>query len=43
LVYCSGGTPAEGWSAVNMAMVPFLMLAGGSLIWLMFQPKEGTA
>ena len=42
LLNCSGGTPVEGWSAVNMAMAPFLMLAGGSLIWLMFQSKERT-
>ena len=34
LMNCSGGTPANGWSAVNMAMVPFLMLAGGALVWL---------
>jgi MFS family permease len=42
LLNCSGGTPAEGWSAVNMAMAPFLMLAGGALIWLMLQPQENT-
>ncbi len=34
LMNCSGGTPENGWSAVNYAMVPFLMLAGGALIWL---------
>jgi len=39
LMNCSGGTPVEGWTAVNMAMVPFLVLAGGSLIWLVRQPK----
>jgi len=43
LLNCSGGTPVEGWSAVNMAMAPFLMLAGGALIWLMFQPNDRTA
>ncbi|MFP7673223.1 MFS transporter [Marivita sp. S0852] len=43
LLNCSGGTPAEGWSAVNMAMAPFLMLAGGALIWLMFQPRDDMA
>ncbi|WP_439122213.1 MFS transporter [Marivita sp.] len=42
LLNCSGGTPVEGWSAVNMAMAPFLMLAGGALIWLMLRPKEET-
>ena len=40
LLNCSGGSPVEGWSAVNMAMAPFLMLAGGALIWLMLKPRE---
>jgi MFS family permease len=39
LMNCSGGSPVEGWNAVNLAMVPFLVLAGGSLIWLALQPK----
>lgn len=39
LMNCSGGTAVEGWNAVNLAMVPFLVLAGGSLIWLVRQPK----
>ena len=34
LMNCSGGNPIEGWAAVNYAMVPFLVLAGGSLLWL---------
>ncbi|MGJ8604014.1 MAG: MFS transporter [Marivita sp.] len=42
LLNCSGGTPVEGWSAVNMAMAPFLMLAGGALIWLTLRPKDQT-
>jgi MFS family permease len=42
LLNCSGGTPVEGWSAVNMAMAPFLMLAGGSLLWLVLRPREDT-
>jgi hypothetical protein len=33
---CSGGTPIEGWSAVNYAMIPFLLLAGGALFWLRY-------
>lgn len=41
LMNCSGGTPQEGWTAVNMAMAPLLMLAGAALLWLMFQPEEG--
>jgi MFS family permease len=39
LMNCSGGTPQDGWSAVNIAMVPFLTLAGAALIWLWLQPK----
>lgn len=37
LMNCSGGTPIDGWNAVNYAMVPFLMLAGAALVWLMMQ------
>nr|WP_282064727.1 MFS transporter [Aliiroseovarius marinus] len=40
LMNCSGGSAVEGWSAVNIAMVPFLALAGASLIWLMMRPAE---
>lgn len=40
LMNCSGGTPQAGWQAVNMAMLPFLVLAGGALIWLAMRPKE---
>ena len=32
LMNCSGGDVVSGWNAVNMAMAPFLMLAGGTLI-----------
>jgi MFS family permease len=39
LMNCSGGSAVEGWNAVNLAMIPFLALAGGSLIWLIRQPK----
>jgi MFS family permease len=39
LMNCSVGSPVEGWNAVNLAMVPFLVLAGGALIWLARQPK----
>ena len=39
LMNCSGGTPQAGWSAVNLAMIPFLVLAGSSLIWLMRQRR----
>ncbi|SDY93325.1 Predicted arabinose efflux permease, MFS family [Jannaschia faecimaris] len=30
----SAADAVSGWSAVNIAMVPFLVLAGGALIWL---------
>ena len=43
LMNCSGGSPVEGWAAVNYAMLPFLVLAGGSLIWLALRPKEVAA
>ena len=40
LMNCSGGSVQAGWTAVNMAMLPFLVLAGGALIWLMLRPKD---
>ncbi|MAQ84675.1 MAG: MFS transporter [Maritimibacter sp.] len=40
LMNCSGGTPQDGWAAVNIAMAPFLVLAGGALIWLALRPKD---
>ncbi|PCH96472.1 MAG: MFS transporter [Rhodobacteraceae bacterium] len=40
LMNCSGGTAVEGWIAVNIAMIPFLILAGGSLVWLMMHNKK---
>lgn len=43
LMNCIGGDPVEGWAAVNIAIVPFLVLAGGSLIWLVMRPKEAAA
>lgn len=39
LMNCSGGSVQEGWELVNLAMVPFLILAGGALIWLMARPR----
>lgn len=42
LMNCSGGTAQEGWQAVNLAMIPFLMLAGGALIWFVIQGKKPT-
>ena len=40
LMNCSGGSPVEGWTAVNIAMIPFLTLAGGALIWLAVQKRR---
>ncbi len=40
LMNCSGGTPVNGWNAVNMAMIPFLLLAGGALYWLKSQNRR---
>ncbi|WP_425090434.1 MFS transporter [Tropicimonas sp. S265A] len=39
LMNCSGGDVVAGWSAVNLAMAPFLMLAGGTLIWMLLRPR----
>ncbi len=39
LMNCSGGSAQEGWTAVNLAMAPFLALAGGALIWLVMRPR----
>ncbi|MQQ07052.1 MFS transporter [Epibacterium sp. SM1979] len=39
LMNCSGGTPTEGWSAVNLAMAPFLVLAGAVLLRLALRPR----
>jgi len=43
LMNCAGGDVVEGWSAVNLAMVPFLALAGGSLIWVVFNSRRVVA
>jgi cyanate permease len=41
LMNCSSaGTAEAGWQAVNLAMLPFLVLAGGALIWLVMRPRE---
>lgn len=40
LMNCTGGDAQAGWTAVNMAMAPFLMLAGGALIWLTLRPAN---
>ncbi len=43
LMNCSGGDAVSGWTAVNIAMAPFLVAAGGALIWLALQPRPVAA
>lgn len=43
LMNCSGGSVQAGWAAVNIAMLPFLALAGGALIWLWLRPQAMRA
>jgi MFS family permease len=40
LLNCTGGSAVQGWSAVNLAMVPFLLLAGSALVWLGRQRRQ---
>ncbi len=40
LMNCSGGSVQAGWQAVNLAMLPFLILAGSALIWLWLRPRD---
>lgn len=39
LMNCTGGSAQAGWYTVNLAMLPFLVLAGGALIWLIAKEK----
>lgn len=41
LMNCSGGTPQDGWAAVNLTTLPLLALAGSALIWLVMRPESG--
>lgn len=43
LMNCAGGSTQAGWQMVNLAMLPFLVLAGGALIWLWLRPQETRA
>lgn len=43
LMYSGGGDVVRGWTSVNIAMAPFLVLAGAALIWLAFRPKAHAA
>ncbi len=40
LMNCAGSTTETGWQMVNLAMLPFLVLAGAALIWLALRPRE---
>ena len=40
LMNCSGGTQVGGWTAVNLAMLPFLILAGAALVWLLIKDRR---
>ncbi|MGB1390445.1 MAG: MFS transporter [Paracoccaceae bacterium] len=40
LMNCSGGSPVEGWTAVNLAMVPLLLAAGAALVWLIVRESR---
>jgi MFS family permease len=39
LMNCTGSDAETGWQLVNLAMLPFLVLAGGALIWLALRPR----
>jgi MFS family permease len=34
MMNCVGSDPVSGWTAVNLAMLPFLATAGAALVWL---------
>ncbi|AXC49601.1 MFS transporter [Paracoccus suum] len=42
LLNCTGGGTVAGWNAVNLAMVPFLLLAGAALVWLMQRRRQAA-
>jgi len=43
LMNCAGGDAVQGWTAVNLAMAPFLALAGGALIGLVMRERQALA
>ena len=43
LMNCSGGDAVAGWTAVNLAMAPFLAAAAGALIWLAARSRRPRA
>ncbi|MBC9245710.1 MFS transporter [Paracoccus sp. 11-3] len=42
LMNCAGGSAQQGWSAVTLTMLPFLMLAAAALIWLTRSQRRPT-
>ncbi|SDE06504.1 MFS transporter [Limimaricola pyoseonensis] len=42
LMNCSGGSAEQGWSAVNLAMIPALILAAGALAWLKIDQRRAS-
>ncbi|MFK5997455.1 MAG: MFS transporter [Rhodobacterales bacterium] len=38
-----GGSAQQGWAAVNIAMVPLLLLASGALVWLVTHTRRKMA
>jgi MFS family permease len=43
LMNCSGGSPVQGWTAVNLAMIPMLALAFAALLWLALTRRPAPA
>jgi MFS family permease len=43
LMMSIGDSVEDGWTAINIAMIPFLILAGAALIWLALRPKDAYA
>lgn len=43
LMNCAGGTAQQGWSAITLTMLPFLLLAAAALIWLTRTQRRKTA
>ncbi|ABD54880.1 MFS transporter [Jannaschia sp. CCS1] len=43
LMHSGGEDVVQGWTSVNLAMAPFLVLAGAALIWLAMRPQARAA
>ena len=43
LMNCTGGDAVAGWTAVNLAMVPLLALAGAALVWMALGARRPTS